>query len=405
MAQAYYMNSDLKLAQKTIARAAALAPDNPDVCQKYGEYLTETLETRKEGLQWLEKARSLKPSLEQIDFDIALAQFHLKNLQGAAAGFEAALKKDPANGEAAFFLGESWSMLGDWKKARDNYDYAFSHGYSSALAYFGLGRSLVQLGSYEAALAPLQHALDLEPSLIQAHFQLAQAYRQLGRLDDAQRETNLYGELSAAEGKVSSYTPKGTDEEKPALAYVKSLLAANKEQEALDYLTKQQSKFPALNQNPYYQVGILYHSLGRNDDAKRVLEIARARAPKDAKILAYLAVVLVSLDKLGQAEEYLDSALALDPANEFALINLAGVRYRQQRWEDVIMYLQRSHTANPGALYMLCDSYFKVGNPQQAMGTAEAIRSLAANNKGLLDDLNRLVIQHQADQPVSPAAK
>ena len=80
---------------------------------------------------------------------------------------------------------------------------------------------------------------------------------------------------------------------------------------------------------------------------------------------------------------------------------MAHIRYKQQRWQDVIAYLERSHTANPGALYMLCDAYYRVGKTNQAIFTAEAIRSLAAGNKGLLDDLDQLVKLHQADQPAS----
>ena len=63
MAQAYYQTSKLNLARETIARAAALAPNNPDVCQEYGEYLAATRDTREEGLKWLKKARTLNPDL------------------------------------------------------------------------------------------------------------------------------------------------------------------------------------------------------------------------------------------------------------------------------------------------------------------------------------------------------
>jgi len=78
MAQAYYQNSDLRRARETIARAAELAPDNPDVCQKYGEYLSDSKGTSEEGLKWLQKARTLDPFLERIDFDIALTDLNLK---------------------------------------------------------------------------------------------------------------------------------------------------------------------------------------------------------------------------------------------------------------------------------------------------------------------------------------
>src|SRR5208337_418601 len=109
MAQAYYLSSEPNLAIETIARAVELAPDNPDYCQEYGEYLAENMDKRLDGLKWLKKAQSLNPNLDRIDFDIGMAQFNLNDIRSAAASFQAVLKKDPANGEAAFYLGDSLS--------------------------------------------------------------------------------------------------------------------------------------------------------------------------------------------------------------------------------------------------------------------------------------------------------
>ncbi len=404
MAQAYYLSSELDRARETIARAAALAPDNPEVCQEYGEYLAERVDMGTAGLKWLEKARTLDPFLERIDFDIGRTYLNLKDFQSAAVSLQAALKKDPADGEAAFLLAESWSALGDWEKARDSYNYALSHGYSSGPAYYGLGTALVQLGSYEAALTPLKKALELDPSFNKAHFQLSKAYRQLGRLEEAQSEAKLFeipDQTESSSVKYAEFDPTQT----PAWAQVKALLEENKEQEALDYVAKPPRQVhntaPNLNLNPYYLLGVVYHTMGRTDDAKRVLEIARTQAPMNAQIPAYLCEVQLSTGEVDQAEKSCNSALALDPADELALIVLAHIRYKQQRWEDVIAYLERSRTANPGALYMLCDAYYRVGKTNQAIATAEAIRSLAANNKSLLDNLDQLVKLHQADQPAS----
>jgi protein O-GlcNAc transferase len=405
MAQAYYQTAKLSLARETIARAAVLAPDNPDVCQEYGEYLADARETREDGLKWLEKAHVLNPDLGRIDFDIGLAQFNLNDFQDAAASFQSAIKKDAANGEPAFLLAESWSALGHWEEARDNYKYAFSHGYSSGPAYYGLGTALVQLGDYEAALAPLTNALELDPSLYKAHFQLGKAYRGLGRGEDAQREAKLFELLNQAGNSTATFAQFQAETQTPAWAHVKALLEENNEKEALDYVAKlpqqAQNNSPSLKSNPHYLLGVVYNTMGRMDDAKRELEIARKQAPTNAQILAYLGVVQLSLSDVSQAEKSYDSALALDPANELAIIGLAQIRYKQQRWADVIAYLEDSHTDNLGALYMLCDAYYRVGKTNQANAMAEVIRSLAVNNKSLLNDLDQLVKLHQTDQPVS----
>ena len=63
--------------------AASLAPNDAQICQKYGEYLAVNIENRKEGLSWMEKARRLDPRLARIDFDIARTQFELTDFQSA----------------------------------------------------------------------------------------------------------------------------------------------------------------------------------------------------------------------------------------------------------------------------------------------------------------------------------
>jgi len=406
LAQAYYQTSQRDLAIKAIAHAAELAPQNPDVCQVYGEYLTDRMDRSNDGLKWLEKARSLNPDLPRIDFDIGMAQFDLNDLRSAAVALQTALNKDPASGEAAYYVGESYSGIGDWQNARRSYEIALASRYpDAAAADYGLGTALVELGSYEAAIEPLKEALELRPSLKKAHFQLGRVYRHLGRLEEAQNETRLYDILNRANGIADQFAEFQTATQTPTWAHVRTLLEEDKEQEALDYVEKLpkevQSNAQSLNPNPYYFLGVVYHTMGRLGDAIRLLEIAHKQSPTNAQVLAYLGVVQLSLNEAGKAEDLCNSALEFDPTNELALIALSHIRYKQQRWKDVIAYLERSHTANPGALYMLCDAYFRIGKNDQALVTAEAIRSLGSKDKNLIADLDELVKLHQDEQPAS----
>jgi tetratricopeptide (TPR) repeat protein len=389
LAEAYFMQSDLDRARRTIALAANIAPNDSQVCQKYGEYLSSTLETRKDGLLWLQKARHLNSGLPRIDFEIGKTQFALTDYQAAASSFEIALKRDAGDGQAAFYLAESWANLGDWSKARDSYAYAVAHDYAYGPAYYGAGRAHVELGEFDAAIAPLNHAIALDPSLIKAHFQLAKAYRQLGRNTEAQAQTKLFTAMS---DRIDTSSELHGSEEEQVWKKVKPLLDANREQEALDLLANLPFTEEPDRAGPLYLLGVMYYSMGRTDDAKRVLAMARAKTPESARVAAYLGMVQLSSGEVVAAETTFQSALALDSNEALALIGMGGIRYQQKRWPESIDYLERSRTADPDALLMLCDAAL----------TSEVIRALGADRAPLLDRLDRLVALHRKDQPQTP---
>lgn len=396
LAEAYFMESDLDRARQTIAQAASIAPNDAQVCQKYGEYLSARIETRKEGLSWLEKARRFNSGLVRIDFEIGKAQFELTDFQSATSSFGVALKKDASHGEAAFYLAESWANLGEWDKARDFYAYALAHGYANGPAYYGLGRAQVELGDFDAAVGTLHRAIVVQPSLIKAHFQLSKAYRQLGRTQLSQYETRLFAAMT--DRVDTSGELKGSEEEQ-AWMQVKPLLEANKEQEALELLATLPIAAGPDSGESHYLLGTMYYSLGKKDDSKRVLSIAREKDPKSPRIAAYLGMVQLSSGEAAAAEASFQSALALDSTEALALIGMGGIRYQQRRWSDAVAYLAKSRTADPDTLFLLCDAYYRVGESEQAALTAEVIRALGADRKPLLDELERLVAVHQTDQP------
>lgn len=397
LAESYFAAEDPEQALETMEQAAGIAPNDAQICHKYGEFLVATLDTRKEGISWLQKARTLDPTLDRIDFEIAKAQFDLTDFQSAAGNFELALKKDPGSGEAGFFLAESWTNLGEWEKARDDYNFALSHKYANGAAYYGLGKALVQLGEFSPALEPLERSVKMQPSRIQAHFQLAKVYRQLGRTEESRHQAELFAAMS---DRVNTSRELNGTNEKKAWKHVKPLLDAGKEQEALEYLAALPESDSIGNARPSYILGVMYYSMGRQDDAKRILATVKVEAPQDAHLAAYLGMVQLSTGDARRAAQSFQAALALDPADGLALIGMGTLEYQQQRWTSAVEYLEKSRTADPGVLYTLCDAYFRAGEITQAMLTAEVIRALGADQKALLDALDRLVALHGAGQPV-----
>jgi tetratricopeptide (TPR) repeat protein len=135
----------------------------------------------------------------------------------------------------------------------------------------------------------------------------------------------------------------------------------------------------------------MYYGMERKDDAIRMLRIARTQRPKAARIAAYLGLVELSSGDTGAAERSFLTALNLDSDEVLALVGIGGMRYRQQRWTEAVEYLEKSRTADPGALYMLCDAYFRIKRTEEAILTAEVIRALGSDNRALLNSLDELV--------------
>jgi tetratricopeptide (TPR) repeat protein len=173
---------------------------------------------------------------------------------------------------------------------------------------------------------------------------------------------------------------------------------ANKEQEALEVLAKLPASDGLDRGEPHYLLGAIYYSLGRKDDAMRMLRIARKEIPDSARIAAYLGVVELSSGQTGAAEESFRSALALHSAEVLALIGMGGIRYQQERWAEAVEYFEKSRTADPGTLYMLCDAYFRINRTEDALLTAEVIRALGSENKALLNSLDDLLRRQKADR-------
>src|SRR4029077_11032683 len=292
--------------------------------------------------------------------------------------------------QAAFFLAETSAKLEDWQKAHEFYEYALAHGDSSGRAYYGLGHAAAELGNFAAAVDPLRHALSVQPSLIQAHFQLARVYRQISRAQDAQREASLF---SAMNDRIDTSKELQGPEEARAWRDVKPLLEKNEEEKALDYL----SGLPNASSHgyAYYLLGAMYFSAGQGENAQRVLTEAATLAPQDARVRAFLGMVQMSSGHLTSAEVSFQSALQLESDQPLALIGMGGLRYQQQQWKDAILYLEKSRTADPNTLLLLCDAYFRTGNRDEALLNAEVVRAFASDRPEVMNHLNDLVQRYE----------
>ncbi len=90
----------------------------------------------------------------------------------------------------------------------------------------------------------------------------------------------------------------------------------------------------------YYQLGLLHAQMGNPEEAKVFYKEAVRRDPGFALALVNLASILDQLGDKAQADDYLAKALAVDPSNGPARLNM-GIRYlREGLSEDAISNLR-----------------------------------------------------------------
>lgn len=105
----------------------------------------------------LERAAQLGPEDPRVWFNLGLMERGYNNSNGAIRYFEHALKIDPMNADAHYFLGSAYSDLKDYVHAVNEYRAALHLAPLHASAEFGLARALQHSGNADEARQHLDH--------------------------------------------------------------------------------------------------------------------------------------------------------------------------------------------------------------------------------------------------------
>jgi tetratricopeptide (TPR) repeat protein len=390
LAQAYHLNGQDDLALAAIRLSLKAEPDNASVWQKYGELLcvSEDCET---GLKWLLKARHSDATLPRIDFDIALTDLKLMDLNGAAQYAARAVESQPNDVPASQLLADVDVKLAKWQEARNAFERVLVFKTNDVDSLFGLGQCELELKNYPAAIDKLQLVLRLAPTRLLAHYYLSRAYAAMGRTEDAHHEAALHQLMMEQMTFVRSVESEGS--ESPITAQASQLLTQRREQEALQMYRNHFKGTAATLADAYVFIGKLYLGLGDKEDGLRSLHHALEIQPTVRGAHTYEGILALKLSDLSGAENQFKAELANDPNYQTAIAEMGEVRYHQERWSDAADQLAKSRTMTPELLYMLCDSYFHMGKIADADLTAETAAAYGRNNpelmKGLIDLLQR----------------
>jgi tetratricopeptide (TPR) repeat protein len=390
LAQAYHLNGQDDLALSAIRASLKAEPDNASVWQKYGELLCVS-EDCEIGLTWLLKAQHSDATLPKIDYDIALTDLKLMDLNGASQYAVRAVESQPNDLPTLQLLADVDVKLAKWQDARDAFQRILAFKIKDVDSLFGLGQCELELKNYPTAIEKLQFVLRLAPTRLLAHYYLSRAYAAIGRTEDAHHEAALHQLMMEQMTFVRSVESEGS--ESPITAQAAQLLAEHHEEDALQLYRNHFKGTAATLADAYVFIGKLYLGLGCKDDGLRSLHHALEIQPTVRGAHTYQGILALKLGNLSDAENEFKAELANDPNYQTAIAEMGEVRYHQERWSDAADQLAKSRTMTPELLYMLCDSYFHIGKVADADLTAETAAAYGRNNpqlmKGLLDLLQR----------------
>jgi tetratricopeptide (TPR) repeat protein len=385
------LNGQDELALSAIRQSLKAEPDNPSVLQKYGELLCSTGDCQS-GLQSLLKARQSDVTLPRVDFDIAVTHFKLMDLPNAAKYAERAVQARPNDVEAIQLLATVDVKLARWTEAKAAYEQLQALKPEDVETLLGLGQCELELKNYQAAIDRLESVLQLDPTRVQAHFYLSRAFATLGRQADARHEAELHQLMM--QQLTFARSLESEQREGAIKGQVQQLLATNREEAAIHLYQEHFKGTPMTLADAHVFIGKLELLMGKTDDGLRNLHHALAIQPTVRGAHTNEGILALKLGDLSRAEEQFQKELANDPNYQMAIAEMGEVRYRQERWSDAAELLAKSETITPELLYMLCDSYFRLGKVDEANLNAEAAAAYARKKPAVMRGLVELLVRN-----------
>jgi protein O-GlcNAc transferase len=324
-----------------IARAAALAPDEPRHHFGLGQTL-QALNRHAEAAAAYRRALHADPSSADAHFALGVALQSQGDHAGAIVAYQSAIALHPDHVGAIANLGIALQESAQFDEAVKHLRTAVQLQPGTISHALNLGIALCRQRDFAEAETVLRRALLLQPDSPEVLFNLANALHGLGRLREA---AGQYGRALALRPRYADALNnlgnihKELGEFAPAEAAYGAAIEARP-----DYVT-------ALN-----NLGCLLRTMGRTAEAESTLRRGLQVSPAHSALHDNLGSVLKDLGRLDEAIDCFRTAVKLDPGNSATHGNLAyalcfqslqadAVREECLRWNDrfAAKFPARSH--------------------------------------------------------------
>jgi tetratricopeptide (TPR) repeat protein len=342
LGQTYLRSADAAKAEVFLSRALKLKPDSPAALSLLAQVYSE--QTRAvDALDLLARAHKLAPDDTDIIFLLARVSMSQNYFEDAIPLLESGVKIAPKRADLHAALGESYFMSGKVEKAIDEFKLLIDLD-PSARSYAFLGLSYRHLGRFDEARKYFQEGLKLDPRNASCLFNM-------GYIEGRQ------GNQAAAEQLFQQALKANPDFSEALLELANLRIAGKKFAEAATLLRRyvKVSRDPA---SGYYKLAMVERSLHQTEAAQRDLSVFQTLS-KDSSPGPYPYQHLF---------EYLDNRSNLAP------------QARTQLDQTELVEQIKKHPDRPQDLYLLAETYLKLGKPDDARSTITQLDQISSGD-------------------------
>jgi tetratricopeptide (TPR) repeat protein len=340
LGEAYLRTAEYAKAELALNRALKLKADSPETLYLLAQVYQEQ-NRAVDALDLLVAAHKLAPQNTDVIFLLARVSMTQNYFEDAIPLLESGLKIAPQRADLRAALGESYFMSGKAEKAIEAFK-ALIELDPSARSYAFMGLSYRHLGQFDEARKYFEAGLKQDPHNASCLFNM-------GYIEERQ------GNHARAEELFQAALRSNPDLSEALLELANLRIANKKFQEAADLLRRyvKISREPAAG---YYKLAMAERSLHQMDAAQRDLSVFQTLS-KNAPMGPYPYQHLF---------DYVDnrSSLSSQDRTQLDLTQLT---------EEVI-----KHPDQPQNLYLLAETYLKLGRPEEARKTLVQLDQLSA---------------------------
>jgi tetratricopeptide (TPR) repeat protein len=336
----------------------------------------------------------------KVIFDGAVRALAAGDYETAERGFQSVLREQPRHVAALSNLGVIYSRTNRADQAIAVYRRALRLSPDDKALLLNLGLVYLRREAHSRALPFFARVVAIDPQHLQARQLLAVCRAYVGQMapaihdledlhaaaprdegilfllgfaylknHDSERAKAIFQQMFEAAGAVRTQFLLGK-------AYYEATLFPQAEESFFEVL-RLDSKYPGV----HLELGKVYISLRRTDEAIRELELVLKENPGDADASYFLGGLLAQTDRYTEAIPYLERARKVKPDFWAPYFYLGKAKLRLEQPAEAVVLLQRAVKLNPdeaSAYYQLSRALQACGREMEARQALRRVRDLRA---------------------------